>query len=152
MEAILRENSVRQSFHGLNKCRMTNCKLASPTFHKLIERTTRLKCTQKRRSAQEACRTKYFIKNQLKAYLTEMPQCMKSNCIGDIKKFGGDYLSAANRYLADLQSVLKSLGAGKKSVRADLSALYEIYRGKEKFLIRKIENTKTMISLFAKGM
>jgi hypothetical protein len=152
MEAILRDSSVRQSFHGLNKCRVTNCKLASPTFHKLIERTTRLKCTQKRRPVREACRTKYFIKNQLKAYLTEMPQCMKSNCIGDIKKFGGDYLSAANRYLADLQSVLKSPEVGKKPARADLSALYEKYKGKEKFLIRKIENTKTMIKLFSKGM
>jgi hypothetical protein len=77
---------------------------------------------------------------------------MKSNCIGDIKKFGGDYLSAANRYLADLQSVLKSPEVGKKPARADLSALYEKYKGKEKFLIRKIENTKTMIKLFSKGM
>jgi hypothetical protein len=148
MEAIFRTPEVHRAFNQLNTCRTTHCTLKTPIFHKLIERTTRLKCTQKRKSVREACRTKYFIKNSLKIYLKDVPKCMEAHCIGDIKQFGKEYLNAANSLLSLLLHVQKSLKSGVRPDNQQELEVYNKYKNKEVFLERKIQNTRDMITLF----
>jgi hypothetical protein len=149
MESIFRTPDVRRAFNQLNTCRVDKCTLKSPTFHKLIERTTRLKCTQKRKSVREACRTKYFIKNSLKPYLTDVPKCMEAHCIGDIKQFGKEYLHAADSLLSSLLHVQKCVKTNVRPSKIEELEVYNKYKGKAAgFLERKIQNTRDMIAMF----
>lgn len=151
MESLFRTPDVRRAFNKLNECRASKCTLKSSSFSKLVERTTRLKCTQKRKSQREACRTKYFIKNNLKSYLKDVPKCMESHCIGDIKEFGSEYLKAANSLLSLLLRVQRMLKAHNRPTNSEELEVYNKYDGKENYLERKINNTREMIELFKKA-
>jgi hypothetical protein len=151
MESIFRTPDVRRALNKMNECRVDNCTLKSSTFSKLIERTTRLKCTQKRKSTREVCRTKYFIKNSLREYLQDVPECMKMNCMADIKKFKHEYLDASNSLLSLLLRVQRMLAAHKRPTKSEELEVYNKYDGKEIYLERKINNTRDMIQLFKKA-
>jgi hypothetical protein len=162
MDKLFNFPKVRNSFKNLTHCRKSKCAVKTSTLSKLIERTTRLKCTQKRNSEKEHCRTKYFIKNQLKHYLKAVPDCMKIHCAKDTREFKTAYLSAARELLHDLEKVLVVIE--RSGVRAPTGILkmpmnlrrdYVRYsampRDKAKMYVeRRIATTKEMIGLFMK--
>lgn len=162
MDKILKSPKVRNTFSELSKCKKTKCSLKTSQLSKLIERTTRLKCTQKLKTQQDLCRTKYFIKNQLKMYLKAVPECMKTFCSTEMTHFKQQYLSASRELQNDLEKLLSIIElqrvpspSGKKKTPNNLHKDYVKYSvmPKEKakmYIKRRIMIVEEMIVLFSK--
>lgn len=162
MDKLFKSPHVRDTFKELSKCKKTKCSLKTSQLSKLIERTTRLKCTQKLKTQQDLCRTKYFIKNQLKIYLKAVPECMKTFCRTELSHFKQQYLSASRELLNHLEKLLSIVElpgvgtpSGKKKTPNNLHKDYVKYSvmPKEKakmYIKRRIIMVKEMIVLFSK--